>query len=304
MKRFISLIVLFFCIVAVIDRTAGVAFDYLNAHVPAGFNREHYYAFNTCRADIVILGSSRARHHYDARLLEDSLHESAYNCGYDGLGIMNMYARYSMIRKRHVPRIVVYDAMANNECYFNDNRADLDGLKQYCDTPEIAAILNDVEPEEKWKLTSRMYRYNSKMFMILSDYLHPDRNIFQGFNPLDGTMDYDVPPYKPEFAGKEPDTLKLRYLRKLIADTKSDGTLLVVCFSPWYGAHNDADNKVIEQACREQGVPVLNHFTDRRFVDSKRYFKDTTHLNSKGAEVYTRIIIEELKRIQCTKKAR
>lgn len=297
MKRYISRILLFFCLLAVIDRVAGVAFDYLSAHVPGGFNREHYYAFNECRADLVVLGSSRARHHYNVRMMQDSLGMDSYNCGYDALGILNMYGRYRMIRKRHIPRIVIYDAMANNECYLNDNRADVDGLKQYCDTAEIAAILNDVEPNDKWKLMSRMYRYNSKMFMILSDYLHPDNGIIQGFNPLDGTMNYDVPPYKPEFTGVAPDTLKLKYLRKLITDTRRDGTLLVVCFSPWYGATTDADNRVIKQACRENGVPVLDHFTDRRFVTNKRYFKDTTHLNREGADIYTRIIIGEIRKL-------
>ena len=65
MKKYITNILLFFAIVAMIDLCIGYFGDYLQAHAKGGVTmRINDIAMKDCH-DVVVLGSSRAHHHYD-----------------------------------------------------------------------------------------------------------------------------------------------------------------------------------------------------------------------------------------------
>ena len=86
MKSFIIKILLFFAIVAVIDLCVGFIGDYLQAHAKGGITKQTNDLVMTDAHDVIIFGSSRARNHYDAPYLTDSLGLDVYNAGYDGNG--------------------------------------------------------------------------------------------------------------------------------------------------------------------------------------------------------------------------
>ena len=50
--------------------------------------------------------------------------------------------------------------------------------------------------------------------------------------------------------------------------------------------------------CARHGVPFINHYADPAFNEEKSYFKDSGHLNQKGAEAYTKVIIGEIKELK------
>ena len=81
MKKFLVKVVLFFVIAAVLDVIFGWGFDLLRGKARGGQTHKNEYIANDCVDDILILGSSKADHHYVPSVFEDSLGLSCYNAG-------------------------------------------------------------------------------------------------------------------------------------------------------------------------------------------------------------------------------
>ena len=66
-------------------------------------------AFFKRTADVLILGPSTANHHYDCRILEDSLGMSCFNAGRDGQNIIYDAMVLEGFLTRCTPKLVVVD---------------------------------------------------------------------------------------------------------------------------------------------------------------------------------------------------
>ena len=296
MKTFIGRIILFFVCVAVVDRVVGYGCDYINSHPKGGDSKAHYDAFNTVTADVIVLGSSRARHHYNPSIIEDSLGLKCYNCGYDGNGIFNMYGRLTSICQRKAPQIVLYDVYAPNELYDLDNLRDLEGIKRYCENDSIASIIKDVAPMEKYKLFSFLYRYNTNIFQMVSDYIHISPIDKQGYSPLgDKVIDYEPEPFHSSYIEASPDSKKMQYLNKMVYLSKRYGFKLFFCISPRLNANSDEDYKPLIEFCKNNNVSLLNFYMFDMISKNKNLFKDPVHLNTNGADIYTKEIVYSIK---------
>ena len=109
MKRFVIKILVFLAIMFILDRGFGLAMKYLQDHAKGGYVGHHNYILHQANEDILIFGSSRAIHHYNPQIIEDSLGMSCYNCGQDGNGIVLFYGWWQMIKERYQPKMIVYD---------------------------------------------------------------------------------------------------------------------------------------------------------------------------------------------------
>ena len=109
MKKFIFNILLFFGIVAVFDICVGFAGDYLQAHAKGGSTKEFNDLVKKDKHDILVLGSSRAHHHYDSPFLSDTLGLDVYNAGYNGNGVVLAYGILEMAIKNYKPKLVIFD---------------------------------------------------------------------------------------------------------------------------------------------------------------------------------------------------
>ena len=299
MKRFIIKIVVFFLIIAVIDQIGGRIIRYIDSNTKYGDVLTRKHITSHCTEDVVIMGSSRGFHHYDSQIMSDSLNLSCFNCAYEGLGILNMYGRYLLITRKHIPKVLIYDVFTQFDLYNDDSEyiSSIEGLKLYADEPKIMNIFDDIVPLERYKLQSLLYRYNKEIYILYSlmrtKYPSPEL----GYSALDGTMDYEPEPYSAEYTNQHPDSVKMKYMRKLIHEARRKGTKIIFCISPRYGATPNSDLDPIIKLAKEENVPLLNHYTDKRFTTKKEYFKDTLHLNRTGATAYTKMIVGEIKQL-------
>ena len=268
MKRFIIKIIVFFLIIAVIDQVGGRFLKNTDRNSQYGdaFTRE--YITSRCTEDVIIMGSSRGNHHYDPQIISDSLKLSCFNCAYDALGILNMYGRYLLMTRTHTPKVLIYDVFTRFDIYDDrkDHLSSLDGIKQYANNPQVMSIFDDVAPMEHYKLQSLLYRYNTKIFFINSEIKAKWAPSKLGYTPLEGTM-------------------------------VNKGTKVILCISPRYGTSPNSDLDPIIKLAKEEKVPLLNHYTDKRFTTKKEYFKDSYHLNHIGATAYTKMIASEIKQL-------
>lgn len=191
MKRFIIKIALFFALILIADIALGGALGYLANHSKGGFTQRDAYICNRLETEFLLMGSSRCVRHYNPQIITDSLGLSCYNTGQNGNGIILSYGRLRMIDERQKPKVVVYDINPEFDLFMgDDNHRYLTWLKQHYDREGVDEIFESVDKTEKYKMYSQMYRYNSRIIELLTDYLHPISNArSDGFSPLKGKID-------------------------------------------------------------------------------------------------------------------
>lgn len=297
MKRFIVKFITFCVCLFLIDITIGIIFNYIHANAKGGATYRDRYICDELECDLLLVGSSRCEHHYNPIILQDSLKMSCYNAGQSGNGIIVAYARYLMMCERKEPELVIYDINPDFDLLDGyDNHRYLTWLKSYYDKSFVRPIFEEIDQTEKYKMTSQMYRYNSRFLEMLIDYVYPveEPNIL-GYSPCHSEMDrtkIDSKEMNKHLQNYRFDSVKLNYIRKFIDTVGKDS--IVICISPrWYGL-DEGSYKPVVDICKEKGVRFINFSNDPKYVYNDIFFKDGTHLNAKGADEFTRDLIKKI----------
>lgn len=299
MKRFVIRILVFLAIMFILDRGFGLSIKYLQDHAKGGYVGHHNYILRQTNEDILIFGSSRAIHHYNPQIIEDSLGMSCYNCGQDGNGIVLFYGWWQMIKERYQPKMIIYDVNPSFDLLIGkDNSKYLGWLRSEYDHDGVKKVFEDIDPTEKYKMMSMMYRYNSKFLQNITDYVHPLFNISpNGYLPLEGEM--DKMKVKEESEKKDLsyafDSQKLSYIETFIRDAKERGIKLIFVASPvWYGI-SDFAFAPLSDLCKKHQISFFDFSNDEKYVHNDKMFKDGNHLNAFGADEFTKEICKILK---------
>lgn len=292
MKKYLRNIILFFVAVVVIDFLFGKACQYMNDHSKGGGIKSRYYVCKESDEDVLVFGSSRAKHHYVPDVIEDSLHMTCYNAGEDGNGIILCYGFLKMITERYSPKLIIYD-VAGFDMYEDDNMKYLDLMKPFYYENGIDSIFWSVEPKTRIMMLSNLYRYNTTCLRLFGNYIHPMTNFQKGYLALNKTMDYE--PEIKEEKEQAVDTLKIHYFEQFIRLAQDKGVSLVCCVSPSYKAStNDGKYKPVKELCEQYQVPYLYAGADPEISDNKAFFQDRTHMNDKGARLYTSKLVSRM----------
>lgn len=278
----------------VVDRAVGYAFNYMIEHNKGGFVGHHQYMSNEMKKDMLIMGSSRANHHYNPRILEDSLHLNCYNCGQDGNGIIFNFGQWLLISERYNPKYIIYDITPDFDCLKGDNHKYLGWLKLYWNRQGIENVFNEVDETEKIKMLSKIYQYNYNPLQFVADYIHPIYQVDStGYVPLKGELDpMQIKVVKEDKKKYEYDSVKLSVLEDLI--DKRKGAKIIFVVSPiWYGMDKESF-KPIEEICKKKGCLFLDFSQDLKYVHHDEFFKDGMHLNEKGADEFTKDLISKI----------
>lgn len=297
MKAFIKKITLFAALLMAIDFLLGESFSHMVANARGGDNGRNNYICDKVDADILIFGSSRAIHHYNPRIISDSLDMSCYNCGQDGNGSILNYGRFQMILKRYHPKVVIYDVMPKYDLLEGeDNHRFLGWLRAYYDRPGIAEIFEDVDSIEKYKMMSQMYRYNTKFIQIVSDYFHPVMgNSINGFRPLNKKMDVMKISKEKRLPSINYDSLKITYLEMFFELAEKSKCKLVVVVSPIWRGMDKTELKPVERYCSEKGYLFLDYSNNPYYLHNNELSCDGGHLNAQGADEFTKDLVKDLR---------
>ena len=297
MKKFVYKLLLFLFVVAIADFSVGSLLTAMQKRAKGGGLYDRNYIADRADEEVLFFGSSRAMHHYVPTIIEDSLQFSSYNCGADGNGAVLMYGRYKLLTQRYTPKAIIYDANVDYDFSVNDNLKYLSHLRDYYDYTGIDSVFRAVDSKEGIKMNSKLYRHNSKIISIASNFILNRKNDYKGYSPLFGTM--DIVPASPD--NSKPvaavDSLKFSFLEMLADDCRAKGIKLIFVISPFYFEQNMAQYASLESFCKKHNVPLLDHAADTLFLGKKEYFKDSTHLNHEGAVLFTSMLVSELKKL-------
>lgn len=248
--------------------------------------------------DILIFGSSRAMHHYNPKILEDSLNMTAYNMGSGGQNIYFHLALLEAALERYTPKIVILDLMSID---FEVTPPEWDTEKlsillpfYHSSTAAKKAILRR-GMNEKIKTISFIYPYNSLQNKMLKYNFFKSDDRMNGFYPL--TRVHNNKLEKVTINEGLLDSNKVETIFKFIELCQKNQIKLFIFNSPSFIhqiGSNQFENLNIHLKMKF-GIPIFDFESNKDFLAKSDFFADPSHLNTKGADYYTRKVAKLLK---------
>lgn len=295
--RFVANAILFVFILFLFDQLFGRTLKHYYFKTTSGDYYRTTYAMDSTNAEIIILGSSRASHHYIPQIFEDSLDMSCYNTGRDGNFLLFNYAIFKSILKRYNPKLIILD-INTSDLYHTDRTYDglASLLPYYFEKPELKNIIELKSEAEKYKMWSATYPFNSTIIAVSKGNLGSyNDNKLKGYLPLYGTTVFQNNTPMNTESNLEFDTNKLSTLDSMAFICAQKKIRFIVVQSPRYvNESQEKENFKINSILKKYETPYWNLVNDTLFNKNPNLFKDGAHLNNTGAEVFTRIIISKM----------
>ncbi len=290
MRRFILLLLAMALLIVVGDQVIGRIVERVYHNTSLGEVGRLNRIADSVHTDILVMGASRALHHYVPTIITDTTGLTCYNCGLEGESVLTHYALLRNVTQRYMPRLILYDVAYYFDIEGGTHTRRAGKIKRMSSLQCRDSILADIDRWERLRTLSRIYPYNSVLFESLlarhgSGYDVPDAD--NGYVPLHGRFDDSHFVWNNEIINGGTDPVKLRYLESLISRYHDR---LIVFSSPRYGATEATDTLYdpARQLCQRYGVPFVMARCDTAFTHHLELWDDDGHLNDDGARLYTR----------------
>ena len=168
LRRLVARLALFVLVLGVLDFVLGTVLRRLYYSQTTGLFAETTYVVDHMQAPVVIVGSSRALHHYVPSVMRGPLGLSCYNAGRDGQSVLFSAAILEQIFARYRPKIVILDLNVRDLEHDSKAYDRLSELLPYVREHESFRRYADLRgPFERVKLLSRTYPFNSMILSIV-----------------------------------------------------------------------------------------------------------------------------------------
>lgn len=294
MKKFLAGVALFFAVMFVADFIFGKVMFYAESHSSS----KNYHCMYEADEDILILGSSFAVRNIVPSVIEESLGVSCYNAGEAGNGSMVAWARYNMFIKKHIPKLIIYTLTPDYDYIKSDVYSKyLNIMKPYYGLEEsVASMYDDVMNwSDGFMLNSNFVKFNSYCAQLIYYSLSKKNVGLQGYDPLYETFtSYEMS--KEQIVNNyEIDAPKMTYLERLFGDIIERGIPILCVLTPDY-----RDNFKLDiyseglQLCEKYNIPIVNHKNCEGLTMNAQYFYDISHLNDKGAKIFSSMLCGDI----------
>ncbi|MEP6513685.1 MAG: hypothetical protein ABJA79_07440 [Parafilimonas sp.] len=287
-------LIICFLMLFVADKLIGVIMNYAVMHVKNGSIYEMKYKLFEARPSIIILGSSRANHHYNTHLIEEKFQKKTINYGQDGTGIPYYFLVLKTLMKYHKPDMVIVDVKPDEFAPL-PNFNPLSTLYPFIDKVAIETRdLEQISPYENLQLKSNAYRFNNQVIETFSSMRgsKEDTQSITGYLPLPAEKRSLK---KIDYSNTQFESSMFSYFLQLIELCKKNNIKLVLCASPYYyNVMYDKSIKEAEQVCKKENIQFLNYFNNRLHYFPGELFRDEGHLNGEGADIFTKDFLSRI----------
>lgn len=256
------------------------------------------YDLNAATPDIAILGSSTAICHYNPVIIHDSMlaftgqENEVFNMGRSRQRIAYEYYALKSLIRRNRPKIVFVDVWAS---YLSEGYQ----INYYNEFRPYLNINSDVkemmEQHDDYSILAKcnMFCYNTEIVkLLLSARKKTKTNGFQGDKrELNHAAVKQI----------EKDTCPLAQISvsefdSLIELAKVNDIQLFVVLSPRLSPSDTTckSYKYMLNKCCKEGIPFLDFANEKKYYQ-KKYFRDDTHMNFYGAELFTQDLMNEVR---------
>ncbi len=295
MKKALKLVVLILVLSFIVDKVVYYSLNKLSDKVLSGqaIGKLNQYLFQKDDLNVIAYGTSRANHHIDVSLLDTS----SFNMGMDGSSLAYSSTLIKLLPKNkkqtviwHIDPKKVFDSNYDGE--------DIKGLvSKYHRNDIIQSEINKVKQNNPLQLFYWSIDYNGKAFGILKNLIRPnyDFKTYNGYDPInvsqtqkeifESTLEKKDAVECPEdinasFLAKE-------YIKSVKLFCEQNNKTLVMLTSPTYNPICKEQYLKLEQMLKKLNINYYNYSEFFISNNSLNYWKDKTHLSTKGASLFS-----------------
>lgn len=302
MRRRILFVVIIILIVIGADFFIGFVSGSLIKNAPdVGVNQTNTaQALFKRKADVLVLGSSRANHSFDSRVLEHEFGKSVYNAGRDGQNIVYDVMVLSAYLERCTPKMVVLDM--NSSMMSDEWNAALSEMNCYYGLSKSVDSVMEVRSSwvEMLKLQSNIYRYNNTWQWLLKAYTGKEATL-DGYRPMPVNEAGSMKATYKDNDGFKLDSTNLAMLDALVRTCREKNIKLVLTYSPTLSITRHGFIDWLSEYGSKHHLLFYNAMMDSDFLNHPELFYDYTHLNENGAKVFSKKFCEWLKEVSWEK---
>ncbi|WCT13525.1 hypothetical protein [Mucilaginibacter jinjuensis] len=296
LKTFLLKLLALICLVVVVDISIGLLFKNLFYKQKSGKYFTTSHALKNAGEDIVIFGNSHAAQHFNAPLMQAKSGKTVFNFGNQGQGLFYIYPTLKSMLAYHTPKLIIinldYEELRYDEAEYQRLFV---FLPYYHLNPIIDSAIAMSGKYEQVKACSAMYRYNSLLGYMLLNIYKPTFNKSMaslGYDPNEGVISPSAINESEKKSLPEQyvfDKNKIKYLINLINYIQAKHVQLMVTTAPLY-RYNDSKNLYKDKLTallNQMQVAYFNDGDDAAFRNRNDLFHDDSHLNPKGADIWT-----------------
>lgn len=258
--------------------------------------------------DILIIGNSRGKSHFDTAVIDSISGHSSFNIGIGGYPINVQLAKYQLYKEHNVkPRIIIQNIDYSTINIFQD-------IRMQHESEQFFPLVYDPAMREILKELGysfldlnvplyRMFGYQQVIKNGLFEALHLkhyiSRQSYKGYLPENGPWNGS------ELERMEPEQIEMsedakEYLELFLSQCRKDSVQVILVNSPmYYGAQEklvgyDEAHKYFEQTANQFGFIYLD-YTDTPMCRDTNNFCVSVHLNSRAARDFSEMLCNDLK---------
>ena len=306
-QRFLVKLLAFGLIMLALDYALGSTIEYFFRRTLYGENWPKENLLLSSPNEMVVFGSSRAFRHYVPSIISEETGLECFNAGANGQYLLYAYALEQLMYDRYTPRVVVLDVLPSYLVDLSGVEKEYDKLKTllpFVYNREVRWLLSRHDRFAWLKQQSRLYRYNSRVLSILSNYRNKRDVTDHGYVDVGKVRFHEVNPFivdGMDSARVRIDSFKVRIFQRFVHSAREHGSTVVISFSPTVEPLSPKVRRllaVFDRLCLQLGVPFVKVLTSEypEFAD-RSLFMDYIHMNSAGAERFSRIFGRRLAEI-------
>ncbi len=248
-------------------------------------------------ADLLIVGSSRAREHFSPMILDSILNLNSYNLGMGGSTFNRQWERYQIYSLYNTkPQIIIQniDFFSTLVYRFGYER---EQYFPYFSNVDVMDIVQEPFYWYEYLPFCRYYGHNSLLKNSFQTDIITD-SIYKGFQSY--PYQYDgIELAKIDSFFFEYDEEVKELFEHYVAKVTSDSIKLVFVYTPLYidGINKiknlDQCYKIFNDIAVNYNVPILDYTYSKISYDTT-YFRNASHLNRKGAELFSTMLANDL----------
>lgn len=255
-------------------------------------------------SDIAIYGSSRAWVHIDPNIIKDSLNMNAYNFGVDGHNFWLQYLRHKeFIKHNKQPKLIIMSV----DVFSLAKRKDLYEINQFLPymlwNENIIKFTSSYEGfnfEDYYLPFVRYYGRIRGAHSVLKSTLDKELYRNNGFKGIESNWDKDKAKLKKNNYSIVIDPNSIDLFEQFLIECKANNTNIILVYTP----EHIEGQKFVKN--RQQIIDVFSDFSeqynllfldysDDKMCENKEFFYNASHLNKKGAELFTSKLSHDIK---------
>lgn len=257
--------------------------------------------------DIAIYGSSRAWVHINPEIIYDSTGLKAYNFGVDGHNFQLQYLRHLEYLKNNTkPKAIIMSV----DLFSFQKQEDLYNMNQFLPymlwNENIYKYTHSYKGYNTLDYYTPMMRYYGKTDVLKEVFLlhfKDKKNYrFNGFkgNEREWTSELKMAKKQNKEYAIDFDESVINLFNDFIVECDKTGIELILVYAPEYiegqsfTSNRDDFFDIILSLSKKHKLPFLDYSKSEISYD-KSLFYNSSHLNAKGADVFTKLLINDIK---------